>query len=402
MRRVVSLATTAMLLLSWTLWVGTDRFPQVPLLPWLPESTPALAWAVYIALVAAVLMTGLASRWRLWFGFAGAMIVALIGQDQHRFQPWIYQFVMTVVFFAALPRKEGLELARWWFIALYVHSGLSKLDISFCDELGSVFLRVALTPLGIDPALWPTRWRFAAVLVMPIGELAVAVALAVSKTRGIGRIGAAILHLALVGILGPFGLKQSAIVLIWNVAMLVEVWIAFGPTLAVEEVTDRGEWRRWPVRGLCWLGVLLPFGERWGVFDAWPSHALYASHVERVSVLLHESSLSLFPATMRGHLTEVEGGPWHRLDLTSWSREVRGTPVYPQNRACLGLAEALAVRYRSPFPLRVVAFGAADRWTGRRRREEARGADAIRRMGERCLLNAHPWPRVLARREGVR
>ena len=159
LRQVVSLATTVMLLLSWPLWVGTDDFPQVPLLRSVPETIGAVAWVVYLALVAAVLLTALASRWRPWFCFACAIIALSIGQDQHRFQPWIYQFVMTVVFLAALSPGEGLKWARWWFIALYAHSGLSKLDVSFCDELGPLFLNAATTPLGIHSALWSAPWR---------------------------------------------------------------------------------------------------------------------------------------------------------------------------------------------------------------------------------------------------
>jgi hypothetical protein len=141
------------------------------------------------------------------------------------------------------------------------------------------------------------------------------------------------------------------------------------------------------------VGVLLPLGERWGWFDAWPSHALYASHVGRVTVWLHESELSGYPESVRRHVAAGAGqGPWRRLDLTGWSREVRGTPVYPQDRAGVGLAEGLAARYgaRGRGLVRVVVSGPADRWTGARRSVEAVGLVAIHRLGDRYLVNAHP------------
>jgi hypothetical protein len=376
-----------MLLLSWPLWVETGAFPRVPFLPALPQATGAVSWGVFAPLVGAVVMSGLSRAWRGWFGLAVGLFVALVGQDQHRFQPWVYQYLMTLLLLAGLPGAEGLRYVRWWFIALYVHSGLSKLDVSFCDEMGPLLLRAALGPLGIDPTAWAGPWRVAAVLAMPAAEIAVAVALAVPGMRKVGRLGAAALHLALIEILGPVGLGHSAIVLAWNAAMLVEVWVAFGPEIAGEAAST---WRTLPVKGVFWAGVVLPLGERWGVFDAWPSHALYASHGERVSVLLHRSALGRYPAEVRGQVREVGEGPWLLLDLTGWSRAVRGTPVYPQNRACLGLAEALAARYGGPLPVRVIAFGPADRWTGRRRREEASGLGEIRRLGDRYRLNAHP------------
>ncbi len=59
-------------------------------------------------------------------------------------------------------------------------------------------------------------------------------------------------------------------------------------------------------------------------------------------------------------------GPWLRLDLTGWRREARGVPVYPQGRACNGLAEGIVARYGGRLLIRVVQRGRTDRWTGRR------------------------------------
>ena len=69
---------------------------------------------------------------------------------------------------------------------------------------------------------------------------------------------------------------------------------------------------------------------------------------------------------------------------------MRGVPVYPQARACNGLAEALAARYGDPRLIRVVQWGRADRWTGRRTQVALLGLEEIRRQGDRYRLNAHP------------
>jgi hypothetical protein len=351
------------------------------------------AWCAFILLGIAVILGAIGSAWRRWFAASAALLVFLILQDQHRFQPWAYQYVMTGLFLAALPRGEGLRYARGWYVALYAHSGLSKLDVSFCRELGRVFLVTALRPLGIDTASWLPAWSDATVLVMPLGEIATAVALAWPRLRMVGLAGATVLHLGLIAILGPSGLGHSAIVLVWNAAMLAQVWAAFASEPAVPTGPGRG---RFPsvaagaARAAFWIGVVLPLGERWGLCDAWPAHALYASHVERLAVDLHESGLEGYPAAVRAHLRAVGDGPWRRLDLTGWSRAVRGTPVYPQNRACLGLAEGLAARYGGRGAVRVTLFGPADRWTARRPRTELVGLVAVRRQGDRYRLNAHP------------
>jgi hypothetical protein len=387
-RRAVAVATAVMVVLSWPLWTGGGEVPRVPFAPIVARLGPWADTVAAVVMLGGIGGTACAGRWRPWFGVGLGALAWLVAGDQHRFQPWAYQFAMTGLFAATRPSPLGLRLARWWFVALYAHSALSKLDVSFVDGLGLLFLRTALAPAGLDPAAWPATWRVVGVLALPAGEMAVATALAVWPDRRVGRIGAAALHLALLGILGPFGLGHSTIVLAWNVAMLAEVWIAFaGPPGPSPWAIARPA--SVVVLGLFAAGIVLPFGERWGVFDIWPSHALYASHVERLDVYLHDSERDAWPAELRLHLDTEGEAPWRRVNLTDWSRALRGTPVYPQNRATLGLAEALAARYRVRL-VRVVAFGPAERWTGRRDRVEAVGRDAIRTLGSRSWLNAHP------------
>ncbi len=377
-----------MLGLSLPLWVGDD-FPRVPFVSGLSHWSVAYDGAVTVILLVSVVGTALAARWRPWFAVSLGALGWLVLHDQHRFQTWIYQYAVTGICLAALPGESGLRFARYWFVALYAHSALSKLDLSFCDELGPVFLKTALGWFGLDPWSWPAAARTLAVLAMPVGELLLAAALAWPGTRRIGRFGAVVLHSLLIGILGPFGLGHSTIVLIWNAAMAAEVWIAFVAFRVEDEPIPRTQPLASLVRIVFWAGVLLPLGERGGWFDAWPSHALYASHVERVNVFVHESEREAWPAPLRRHVLTVDESPWRLVDLTGWSREVRGTPVYPQNRAGLGLAEALAARYGTRL-VRVVVLGAADRWTGRRRRAEATGWKAIQVLGDNYFLNAHP------------
>jgi hypothetical protein len=138
------------------------------------------------------------------------------------------------------------------------------------------------------------------------------------------------------------------------------------------------------------LAAVLPFGERWGWFDPWPAFALYASHVERLDVLLHEDDLSRYPLEVQQHATRTSAGGWRRLDLTGWSRSVRGVPVYPGGRAQIGLAEALADWVPGTVGPRVVLWGRADRWTGRRSRVEALGRDQVKGLAAWFRLNAHP------------
>ncbi|MDR3639214.1 MAG: hypothetical protein P4L84_35765 [Isosphaeraceae bacterium] len=398
-RALLGCATFVMLGLSWPLWTAPEEaFPRVPFLrlaAWAGEPA-AVAWIVYAVLLAAVAAAALARRgWKWAAGGSAVLLAALVVQDQHRFQPWVYQFLVLDVVLLAFRPERALRYARWWFGGLYFHSALSKLDVSFTREMGAVFLASLTRPFGADPALWPDRWRDAAILAMPAAEGVVAVLLVLPRTRRVGLAGALVLHALLIAILGPWGLGHSTIVLVWNAAMMGELCVLFGPDLAPRGKCVAGARDGWcasAVRILFWCTLVAPFGERWGLLDAWPAHALYASHVERTAVFLFEDELATYPAAVRRYLVGEGEGPWRRLDLTAWSRAVRGTPVYPSARACNGLAEALAARYRGPHPVRVLQWSRADRWTGRRDVAESLGLDAIRRQGNRYWWNAHPRP----------
>jgi hypothetical protein len=362
----------------------------VPIVHALSEISTRVDTIAAIVLLGSTIVAACATRWRPWCAISLASLAFLVAGDQQRFQAWAYQYAATMLLLAARPASLGLMLSRGWTVSLYTHSALSKLDLSFLDGLGLVFLQTACDPLGLDPAQWPPAARGAAVLAMPAFELTVAAALGFARTRRLGLIGATVMHLALVLVLGPLGLGHSTIVLMWNLAMLAECWVAFGPRI---EPFSLGEIRAGAslAATVFAAGVVWPFGERWGLCDPWPAHALYASHVERADVYLHESEQGVWPAAVRRFVaTGVDSGDvWRRVDLTEWSRAERGTPVYPANRATVGLARGIAARYGVRL-VRVVAFGPADRWTGRRTRREAIGLDALRALGRRFRLNARP------------
>ncbi|MEO6809555.1 MAG: hypothetical protein ABI353_10640 [Isosphaeraceae bacterium] len=387
-RNVLALATLLMLVLSWPLWVETTAFPRVSFVPGGPGLGRSGSWAAYGLVLMA--LAGVATG-RHWLAVSLVLLLTLVLLDQHRFQPWVYQFLLIGLALATVPKGQALGLARLFVVVLYVHSSLSKLDVSFTNELGRAFLETAVHPLGLNPETWPVGVRRGLILAMPAWELAVAAGLCVKRTRRLAMIGAVALHLALLGILGPWGLRHSTIVLVWNGAMIVEVLLLFRPSafLPIEATGPRfraAGLTRW----VFVMAAILPLGERWGWFDPWPAFALYASHVERTDVLLHEDDLLRYPLDVQQYATYRVAGGWRRLDLTAWSRAVRGVPVYPGGRAQIGLAEALADQVRGTVGPRVVLWGRAERWTGKRSRVEALGRDQVRHLGGRFRLNAHP------------
>ncbi len=375
-RATLGAATLLMLAVSWPLWVQGGTFPRVPFVSGWPVPSVGISWAVFGILLVAV---GLGVVSRAACGVSAVLLAGLVAGDQNRFQPWVYQYVLASLAFATAPSGRAAGPCRLVMIAMYGHSGLAKLDASFCQELGPQFLAVGLGRLGMDPRQWAPWGITAGSLLMPLVELAIAAGLAWGPTRRASLVGAVGLHVALMGVLGPWGLDHSLIVLVWNGALIVEVVTLFGGRIGTLGVGRR-------VGGAASVvAALLPFGERWGACDPWPAFALYASHVGRVEVGVPAGLLRTLPVVARPFVSGE--GPWRTLDLTAWSRAERGVPIYPGGRAALGVAWALA---ESRPGARVVLWGPASRWTGRRSREVAIGLAEIRALGGHFRLSSRP------------
>lgn len=381
-RRAIGGATLVMLALSWPLWVDTTDFPRVPFALAVGRSPSWVSWLLFGLLLGAIALLTAGVMVRRMLGLSLVTLVVLVLGDQHRFQPWTYQYAMAALALATTTAARSLGLMRLFTIALYAHSGLSKLDMSFLfGGMGLSMVGAAGRAFGLgDPTSWSESARFVGVLLPPASELAIAVGLVFPRSRRTALAGAIVMHLVLIGTLGPSGAGHSTIVLVWNAAMIVEDVFLFGSdgVWTAERLTT----------GMFVLAAILPFGERRGWLDTWPAFALYSGHGERTEIIVDCDDVDRLPPDLAEHIVMSPNAPC-RLDPTNWSREVRGVPVYPQNRARNGLAEAVAARYPGML-VRVVHWGRADRWSGRRQRIDLVGLEAIRRHGDRYRINAHP------------
>lgn len=386
LRSCLAGATLAMVAISWPLWVDLADFPAVPFVRWAPSLPRAWSWLGPLALVAS-LGLGLTQR----FGRAGMaasvpIFAALILGDQLRLQPWVYQYLVIASLLVLLPALHSMMFCRLFLVSIYFHSGLSKLDTAFAQEMGPLFLTTLARTLGVNAS----RMSDGMSLLMPMGEIVVALLLLFRRTRVLGFLGALSIHSVLLLILGPWGLGHSTIVLVWNMALVVEEYFLFWP------------YRGRPIGPMIWtpmtklaglaigLLCLLPFGERSGLFDSWPSHALYASHCERSRI----EATTAVPDALAPFANRVPGSTRWVLDFTRWCREVRGVPPYPQRRYANGVAEWLAGRVieneSRDEVTRVSHWRRADLLNGERAASSFSGRDEIRDEGGRFWFNAHP------------
>jgi len=396
--------TQIALFLTTAIWVPPWKFPQVPLFA-MCRDWPV--WLEVVFFVMALAGTFFAKRPEAKItrrvrhaicalGFAGLFLT-----NQHRIQPWAYQFFILHAWLALVRPRWMLTGWRWLTISIYVYSALSKFDYAFCVNHGPFLLDGFLQAIGIQEgtARWPANIRFLAGAIMPAVELSTALLLCFRRTQSAGLVISILMHLFLIVALGPGGHNHSAGVLIWNAFFIVQNWLLFpSPVVAMPfaavETNSPGGSPGAKTSSLAWAilaaAMVAPLGEPWGLWDHWPSWAVYAARPERTTVFVHEDDVDKIPAELRGYLQPP--GPldvWHPIRLDRWSLETGKVPMYPQARFQVGIALALAQRCELTT-LKVVLESPPHRWTGQRTQREFVSLPEIEALAATYRLNALP------------
>ena len=358
---------------TWPLWGwGETAFPQ---LPFFPERLAGVLDFDFV-LVGPMVVAALALLWKperrttWWY-----LILPLglsVAFDQHRLQPWVYQTFLYGILLGCLSWVE----ARRWILAIaisvYLYSSLGKFDFQFVHTVGRDLSATLVSPLGEFSPDALTKIAF----TLPLGELLIAILLAIPRTRRFGGGLAIGMHVTLIGLFGPWALNHSHGVLLWNVLLAIQAWLLFVQKADTgEQTTERPNFACiFFARGVALLALIAPLGERQGLWDHWTSWALYSPHNSRAEVQVHRSAVSKLPGESREFLipTEDDDG-WFTLDFESWSLAKRRVPIYPQARYQLGIAYQLALRHELGPAIRATRRGVSDRWTGERDETRAIG-----------------------------
>lgn len=395
---MVASSLLALLVATWPLWTPQAFFPQVPLFSWFVAIPVGAEWlgCGLLWLSALGLLVSPPERWPERVSLAGLLVgfVFLVAVDQHRLQPWAWQFALLSVVFLTAGRSTGLRLARLLVISLYLFSAASKLDYAFTQELGPLLWRGLLRNFGGSlESLSPTVQTGLA-LTFPLAELAVGLGLCFPTARRIALPASMLMHVMLILAVGPTGLNHKPGVVIWNLYFIAQNFLLFGPVKRGEsaaETTESRPSRSEPVAVFAVvLAAVLPLLEPWGGYDTWLAWGLYASRNERTEVFLHRDDAGELPQRFARYLQRTDQPQWLRLRIDRWSLEELGAPVYPQNRFQLGVAAGIALRFPFSHPVRAVLHSKAGLLSGQRRQAELVGRDAMKRKADTWWFGGQP------------
>ena len=408
--RLLAFGQLALMVATGPLWFPTTVYPQVSLIRLSGQELAELEWLLLTVLLASLAVMAVSAKpWlnRTACLVAGLSTLALIVCNQHRLQPWAWQFVVLSLILSVADDRTSYRCWSGLVISIYVWSAWSKMDLGFGATHGYFLLAGLCKSLGLLPFITALPATFVAQfpVIMPLFELLIAIGLAVSWTRRWALIGAAMMHIGLLLALGPLGHGHQPGVLIWNVFFLIQNWYLFSKeaSAAQGELKVAGEIPRDPITPNPVKGVgngiataivvaaaIWPSVEAFGYCDHWPAWAVYASRPERVTIFIHSDELSKISPPFQKYL-ETQWGvdEWYRFRIDLWSLDAVHAPIYPQDRFQVGVALAACHQFELTR-IKVWIEGPANRWTGARTERTYFGIPALKELASTYRCNALP------------
>lgn len=414
----------ALVAVTWKLWTPQTDFPQVPLIRMACDCPGWIDWCLLAMLIGCsitLLICGRAEKYSRWaaIGIAGSLAGFFL-LDQHRLQPWAWQFCLLATLLALANDSIACRGARWLAISIYFWSAVSKLDYNFCHEQGVALIWGLKEAVGMAGPTnqWIQRSDIASALGLAIGEMTVSLLLALPVTRWVGLWIATIMHVALLAALGPLGMRHSTGVLMWNVVFIVQDWLLFAeprrrilyePSSArISWISRLIVWFDWPrplrdrmALGVIGVAMIWPVLEPWGWCDHWLAWAVYSARPGKVEIVkyAHDEPGNRIPVPtemflgMTGH-TGDHPIQFESLQIAQWSLNKLDVPIYPQDRFQVGVLWYLVARHRLKATL--VLHQPKNRWNGEpmgmtiTEVEDASPHSKLVRLADSYFWNARP------------
>ena len=300
LRMILLVACLVGLIIAAPLWWNTRSFPLLPIASWFPILPGPWDKVLFGYVLASLLAACRFYRPSILFFLCATLFMFF--EDQNRGQPWFYLY-WVLMLLTILPDTAAIGGGRMVLSALYLWSGIHKLNLKFFSQVPEWFVSPALDwgfPTGLVRLLQWTVSSAAAV------EILIGVGFWIPKVRKTV-LGAVILvHGAALIFLGPIGHNVNVVVWPWNVAMIGLVMVMFSvkyPVNLRQALIDVRSSR--PAIVVTFLVCLLPVLKYPGWWDQAFSFALYSGNQARADIFVSEQFRERLPESMRVHVTDI-------------------------------------------------------------------------------------------------
>jgi len=339
LRYLLSAGLLAGMLLSRELWFPSHRsFPRVPFLFALPDAVAVpVERSLCIILIVALIAAPVVRRANIVSAIAIAALGLLIFFDAMRLQPWVYQYLLLLSVLALHREHTKDEQTPQYTLgqsqivvaALYIWSGLQKLNFSFSHEV----LPKVLEPLqgvlsGVHPPLVATGVGVALV------ETFIGCGLLFRRTRELCVWLAVATHALILGLLITG--RYNSVVWAWNAALPLIVVTLFwrresAPWRTLRDWSATNRLTRVAHAGVI-VSALAPALSFWGWWDMSLSGALYSGNTAVAVVRIGDAAYKKLPQTAQRQVFRTKNSGMQVLPFFEWSMAELNVPPYSEPR----------------------------------------------------------------------
>jgi len=343
-RKFVALFFSIGIIMSPKLWgITTYRlFPLTPISDNIPIFSNNLSFIIALILLTCLVITVLLKN-RIVLSLLFSVILFLLLQDQLRWQPWVYMYLLLLfpfLIFKNENKREFINYLKIIIIGVYLWSGIHKLSPNFIDSTFYSMIRVFFN-IG-DEALIH-KFKFIGYTI-PIIEILIGIFLIIPRFRIKGVYLAIITHLFILIYLSPnpIGIGFNSIVYPWNLAMMLIVFSLFYKntnTLIIYKLLHI------KIQLINTFGILLfwilPLLNIFNLWDHYLSFSLYSDqtnyyyiNVKTESKTEIDKSLTPFiidkSSSYIPYIEHISGDLF--IDINKWSLTELNVPFYPESR----------------------------------------------------------------------
>ena len=335
----VVLGLLAGLVLSPKLWLSSRLYPLTPVWSFFRSPSSPGDHIIYFALIALLISACVIPRREILIGVF-TLLALLALQDQSRWQPWFYQYVVMLLAIAlagSTRPSAALNTCCLIVAAIYIWSGFAKLNPNFVN---------VIFPSLLEPFMgWrlaPPRWLVHDLaFVAPLLECVAGVGLLTRRFRKVAVYGAIAMHILILMAIGPLGSRFNVVVWPWNFAM-----IAFLLILFLRRADNPGPQEIIWGKGFAFQKValllfgLMPALSAFNLWDHYLSSALYSGNRNSGLVYVSDAVFDRLPDAIEDHVYEVGEGR-NELDINDWSFGELNVPSYPEIRIYRNVARQI-------------------------------------------------------------
>jgi uncharacterized membrane protein YphA (DoxX/SURF4 family) len=330
-------------LIGWRAWTTYRLFPTAPVFESLDHIPAAVHLVLFLLQVLFIIMLLFPNKnkWAL-IGLLTAEIFSCL-LDQSRVQPYEYLYMFIIFIFIINTNSQKLIPVAVVFIlaSTYFYSGLSKLNEGFLQAMWTKAILRSFFKL--PPGIAGRHWLYLCGYLAGIVELVAGLGLLFSRTQKTAATALILMHLFILVLLGPLGLRYNKIVWPWNVAMILYLYtlffrknegtFAFGPIFT-----------RWNKLVFIAWGIL-PALNFIGCWDYYLSSSIYSGRTPKMTICIGDTSKcrQLKRFFQENSLKNCKGSAM--IDIQRWAQAETNSAPYAEVRVYKILQTKLEKEY---------------------------------------------------------